>query len=111
MPSNIKLQQAESESKTFWPHQNLACRYMSGWTDNQTAQNMTFKNYRSPGMAAFAPCARCLFPELRSIGVRFARVAGIEFMGEGMPVEYPTSSDGVLLDADGSMTGLNGKKE
>ena len=84
---------------------------MSGWTDKQSAQNVTILSGRSPLFAAFAPCARCSFPQLQSPGVRLAEVSGLGYDGEGQAVAYPEGFDGILKDMDGSLTGVPGDLE
>ena len=84
---------------------------MSGWSDKQSAQNITIVSNRSPELLAFSPCARCRFPQLLSPGVRLAQVSGVVFDGEGQAVGYLDGSDGIIQDLDGSLTGITGRAE
>jgi hypothetical protein len=81
---------------------------MSGWTDSQTIQDVTFAEFRAPGMLPVSPCARCEQAGLKSGGLKLGGTAGVTFLGEGVAVGFFDGGDGIILDTDGSLSGISG---
>lgn len=71
-------------------------------------QDVTFAGFRAPAMLPVSPCARCEQPGLKSGGLRLGEIARVTFLKKGVAIGFVDGGDGIILDSDGSLSGIPG---